>query len=70
MVASNAAGGDAECGPRDYNRGVEGVVTLFRPIGPREPQPVAGSGYHRWPPRLHAQPIFYPVTNEAWTSPR
>lgn len=70
MVAPNAAGGDAECVPRDYNRGVDGVVTLFRPIRPREPQLVAESGYRRWPPRLQAQPIFYPATIEALTSPR
>ena len=26
------------------------------------------SGYRRWPPRLEGQPIFYPVTNEAYAA--
>lgn len=45
---------------------MEDVVILFRPTGPRELQRVAESGYRRWPPRLPEQPIFYPVTNEAY----
>ncbi len=42
------------------------VVILFRPTGPRELALVADSGHRRWPPRLPEQPIFYPVTNEAY----
>lgn len=42
------------------------VVTLFRPTGPHELKLVADSGFKRWPPRLPEQPIFYPVTNEAY----
>ena len=42
------------------------TVTLYRPTGPEELALVAQSGYLRWPPRLPEQPIFYPVTNEAY----
>ena len=42
------------------------VVTMFRPIGPRELELVAASGWRRWPPRLPGQPIFYPVTNREY----
>ena len=42
------------------------TVTLYRPTGPQELALVAGSGWRRWPPRLPDQPIFYPVTNEAY----
>jgi hypothetical protein len=42
------------------------TVTLYRPTGPAELELVAQSGYLRWPPRLPEQPIFYPVTNEAY----
>jgi hypothetical protein len=42
------------------------TVTLFRPTGPRELALVEASGFKRWPPRLPDQPIFYPVTNEAY----
>ena len=42
------------------------TVTLYRPTGPRELALVEASGWRRWPPRLPDQPIFYPVTNEAY----
>jgi hypothetical protein len=42
------------------------TVTLYRPTGPEELTLVKQSGYKRWPPRLPDQPIFYPVTNEAY----
>jgi hypothetical protein len=42
------------------------VVILYRPTGPEELALVAASGYRRWPPRLPAQPIFYPVANEEY----
>ncbi len=44
----------------------EDAIVLYRPTGPRELELVAQSGYGRWPPRLPEQPIFYPVTNEAY----
>jgi hypothetical protein len=44
----------------------EDVVVLYRPVGPKELELVAASGYRRWPPRLPEQPIFYPVTNEEY----
>jgi hypothetical protein len=42
------------------------TVTLFRPTGPEELPLVQASGFKKWPPRLAGQPIFYPVTNEAY----
>lgn len=44
----------------------EEVVTLYRPVGPKELELVAASGYRCWPPRFAEQPIFYPVTNEEY----
>lgn len=42
------------------------VVVLYRPTGPAELALLDASGFRRWPPRLAEQPIFYPVTNEAY----
>lgn len=42
------------------------TVTLYRPTGPEELALVEQSSFKRWPPRLPEQPIFYPVTNEAY----
>lgn len=42
------------------------TVTLFRPVGAGELEKIAGSGFRAFPPRLPEQPIFYPVTNEAY----
>ncbi|MCB1043692.1 MAG: hypothetical protein KDC35_12175 [Acidobacteria bacterium] len=42
------------------------TLTLYRPTGPQELALVEASGFRRWPPRLPDQPIFYPVTNEAY----
>ena len=36
-------------------------MLLFRPVGLRELELVAESGYRGYPPRLSWQPIFYPV---------
>lgn len=44
----------------------EETVTLYRPTGPQELELVRSGGFRRWPPRLPDQPIFYPVTNEAY----
>ena len=49
---------------------VEGIrqatVTLFRPVGPKELALIEAAGWRVFPPRLPEQPIFYPVTNEAY----
>lgn len=42
------------------------TVTMWRPTGPNELALIEASGFRRWPPRLPEQPIFYPVTNEAY----
>lgn len=41
-------------------------VTLYRPVGTKELQLIEASGWKAFPPRLPEQPIFYPVTNEAY----
>lgn len=42
------------------------VRILYRPVGPKELELIAASGYREFPPRLPEQPIFYPVTNEEY----
>lgn len=42
------------------------TVTLYRPTGPEEFALIEANGFTAWPPRLPEQPIFYPVTNEAY----
>jgi hypothetical protein len=42
------------------------TIVLYRPTGPKELELVRQSGWRRWPARLPDQPIFYPVTNEAY----
>jgi hypothetical protein len=42
------------------------AVILWRPIGSKELALIESSGWRAWPPRLPEQPIFYPVTNEAY----
>ena len=55
-----------------------GVVTLWRPVGPRELDLIAETNMREFPPRLPDQPIFYPVLTESyaikiardWNGPR
>src|ERR1700745_3531337 len=42
------------------------LVTLYRPVGPKELELIRQSGWKSFPPRLPEQPIFYPVMNEAY----
>src|SRR3954467_5552914 len=42
------------------------IVTLYRPVGSKELELIEASGFKRFPPRFLEQPIFYPVTNEAY----
>ena len=44
------------------------TVTLFRPVGSEELALIEGTGFSAFPPRLPEQPIFYPVTNEAYAT--
>ena len=39
---------------------------LYRPVGRKELELIADSGFSRFPPRLYFQPIFYPVLNEEY----
>ena len=43
-------------------------ITLFRPVGQKELDLIQASSYRRFPPRLPAQSIFYPVLNEQYTT--
>jgi hypothetical protein len=40
------------------------VVTLWRPVGPRELELIRKADMRAFPPRLPDQPIFYPVLSE------
>ena len=40
--------------------------TLYRPVNQKEFDLIEQSGWKAFPPRLPEQPIFYPVTNEAY----
>ena len=42
------------------------LVTLFRPVGPLELALIEASGWTAFPPRLPAQPIFYPVLDKEY----
>ena len=42
------------------------LVTLYRPVGPKELALIEASGWRAFPPRLAGQPIFYPVLDEAY----
>ena len=44
------------------------TTTLFRPIGQKEYDLLEKCGFSAWPPRRPEQPIFYPVTNEAYAA--
>jgi hypothetical protein len=43
-------------------------TVLFRPVGQREYELIAATGFRRFPPRLPEQPFFYPVTNEEYAT--
>lgn len=42
------------------------LLTLFRPVGPKEQELIRAAGNRAFPPRLPEQPIFYPVLEEAY----
>lgn len=44
------------------------VVALYRPVGQKELDLIAESGWSKFPPRLDWQPIFYPVLNEEYAT--
>ena len=44
------------------------TVTLYRPVGQKELDLIAESGWREFPPRLDWQPIFYPVLNEEYAT--
>lgn len=42
------------------------TITLFRPVGLKEMELIAKSGFKAFPARLEWQPIFYPVMNQQY----
>jgi hypothetical protein len=42
------------------------VVTLWRPVGPKELELIREAKMRAFPPRLPDQPIFYPVLSEEY----
>ena len=46
----------------------EETIIMYRPVGPKELELIAASGYRAFPPRLPEQPIFYPVLNEEYAN--
>jgi hypothetical protein len=46
----------------------DNTTELFRPVGTKELALIRESGSTAFPPRLPEQPIFYPVTNEAYAT--
>jgi len=46
----------------------EQTVVLYRPVGQKELDLIVESGFRAFPPRLHWQPIFYPVMNEEYAT--
>ena len=42
------------------------LTILYRPVGQREYELIAETGFRRFPKRLPEQPYFYPVTNEQY----
>lgn len=46
----------------------EAVTVLYRPIGAAEYALLVRNGFGQWPARLPHQPVFYPVTTEAYAT--
>ncbi len=44
----------------------ESLTTLYRPVGRQELELIRANGLRSFPPRLPAQPFFYPVLNEEY----
>jgi hypothetical protein len=42
------------------------LTILYRPVGAKELELIAATGFREFPPRLPEQPIFYPVLNEEY----
>jgi len=46
----------------------EETTIMYRPVGPKELERIAASGFREFPPRLPEQPIFYPVLNQEYAA--
>lgn len=47
---------------------MDDLITLDRPVGPKELALIEASGWKAFPPRLPEQPIFYPVLSEEYAA--
>jgi hypothetical protein len=56
------------CFLQERNAPTMTTITLYRPVGLKERDLIAQSGYQAFPPRLPHQPIFYPVLNEPYAT--
>jgi len=54
------------CGALGSNSLSNEIVTLYRPVGPKELALIEAAQWRRFPPRLPEQPIFYPVLNQEY----
>ena len=43
-------------------------MILYRPVGTEELRQIEKSNFHKFPPRLPEQPIFYPVLDERYAA--
>ena len=44
------------------------LIPLYRPVGQKELDLIAASGFTAFPPRLPEQPFFYPVLHEEYAA--
>ncbi|HEY2855977.1 MAG TPA: hypothetical protein VGJ18_24270 [Gemmatimonadaceae bacterium] len=51
---------------REDSLGRTSTKTLYRPVGEKELELIAESGWRAFPPRLPHQPFFYPVFTESY----
>lgn len=64
----SAASPPPEGDSKDMAPATDGVVTMYRPVGPAELSLLKVNRFRQWPSRLPGQPIFYPVTNFRYAS--
>lgn len=47
---------------------MSGFTTLYRPVGRKELELIRAAEFRAFPPRMPAQPFFYPVLNEEYAT--
>jgi hypothetical protein len=56
----------SEADAREHSLPARATKTLYRPVGEKELELIAESGWRAFPPRLPHQPFFYPVFTESY----